>query len=132
MVHKDKAVTIPLLNILRLPIIGTRYEIVGINELKEIIHDHIESLIDINEEIGYLADHGTLAIQDVSPNDPSGQRNQNNLNNFKMLTEQNYSIKPVNLKENNIPESLNTLIVARPTEIFTEYELFQIDQFLMR
>ena len=132
MVYKDQAVTIPLLNILRLPIIGTRYEIVGINELKEIISGHIESLIDINEEIGYLADHGTLAIQGGSPNDPPGQRNQNNLNNFKMLTEQNYSIKPVNLKEKKIPESLNTLIVARPTESFTEYELFQIDQFLMR
>jgi ABC-type uncharacterized transport system involved in gliding motility auxiliary subunit len=49
-----------------------------------------------------------------------------------MLTEQNYSIKPVNLKENNIPESLGTLIIARPTEAFTEYELFKIDQFLMR
>ena len=132
MVYQDKAVTIPLLNILRLPIIGTRYEILGMNELKEIISDHIESLIDINEEIGYVADHGTLAIQGVSPNDPSGQRNQNNLNNFKLLTEQNYSIKPVNLNEKKIPESLNTLIVARPTEAFTEYELFQIDQFLMR
>ncbi len=132
MAYKDKAVTIPLLNILRLPIIGTRYEIVGINELKEIISDHIESLIDINEEIGYLADHGTLAIQSVSPNDPSRQRNQSNLNSFKMLIEQNYSIKPVNLNETNIPESLNTLIVARPTEAFTEHELFQIDQFLMR
>jgi len=132
MVYQDKAVTIPLLNILRLPIIGTRYEIVGMNELKEIISGHIESLIDINEEIGYLADHGTLAIQGGSPNDPAGQRNQNSLNNFKMLTEQNYSIKPVNLNEKKIPESLNSLIVARPTEAFAEYELFQIDQFLMR
>jgi ABC-type uncharacterized transport system involved in gliding motility auxiliary subunit len=132
MVHKDKAVTIPLLNILRLPIIGTRYELVSINELQEIMSGHIESLIDINEEIGYLADHGTHSIQGVSPNDPSRQGDQNNLNNFKILTEQNYSIKPVNLKEKNIPNSLNTLIVARPTEVFTEHELFQIDQFLMR
>lgn len=131
MVYKDKALTIPLLNILRLPIIGTRYEIVGINELQEIISDHIESLIDINEEIGYLADHGTLTIQGVSPNDPARQRDQNNLNSFKILTEQNYSIKPVNLKDKNIPESLGTLIIARPTEAFTEYELFEIDQFLM-
>ena len=131
MVYKDKAVTIPLLNILRLPIIGTRYEIVGINELQEIISDHIESLIDINEEIGYLAGHGTLNIQGVSPDDPARQREQSNLNNFKVLTEQNYAIKPVNLKENNIPESLDTLIIARPTEAFSEYELFEIDQFLM-
>ncbi|NNK85233.1 MAG: ABC transporter permease [Desulfobacterales bacterium] len=132
MVYQDKAVTIPLLDILRLPIIGTRYEIVGNNELKEIISKHIESLIDINEEIGYLADHGTLAIQGVSPNVPPGQRNQSNLNTFKTLTEQNYSIKPVNLNEKNIPESLNSLVIVRPTEAFTEYELFQIDQFLMR
>jgi len=131
MVYKDKAVTIPLLNILRLPIIGTRYEIIDMNELQETISNHIESLIDINEEIGYLTDHGTLTIQGVSPNDPARQRNQNNLNSFKILTEQNYSIKPVNLKDKNIPESFDTLIIARPTEAFTEYELFQIDQFLM-
>ncbi len=132
MVYKDKAVTIPLLHILRLPIIGTHYEMADMNEMEEIISINIESLIDINEDIGYLADHGTLTIQGVSPNDPARQRGQNNLNSFKMLTEQNYSIKPVNLKEKNIPESLGTLIIARPTEAFTEYELFQIDQFLMR
>ncbi|MBW2251826.1 MAG: Gldg family protein, partial [Deltaproteobacteria bacterium] len=132
MVYNDKALTIPLLHILRLPIIGTHYEMADMNEMEEIISINIESLIDINEEIGYLADHGTLTIQGVSPNDPARQRGQNNLNSFKMLTEQNYSIKPVNLKEKNIPESLGTLIIARPTEAFTEYELFQIDQFLMR
>ena len=132
MVYKDKAVTIPLLHILRLPIIGTHYEMADMNEMEEIISINIESLIDINEDIGYLADHGTLTIQGVSPNDPARQRGQNNLNSFKMLTEQNYSIKPVNLKEKNIPESLGTLIIARPTEAFTEYELFKIDQFLMR
>lgn len=132
MVYKDKAVTIPLLHILRLPIIGTHYEMADMNEMEEIISINIESLIDINEDIGYLADHGTLTIQGVSPNDPARQRGQNNLNSFKILTEQNYSIKPVNLKENYIPESLGTLIIARPTEAFTEYELFKIDQFLMR
>lgn len=131
MVYQDKAVTIPLLNILRLPIIGTRYEIVDINELQEIISNHIESLIDINEYIGYLADHGTLNIQGISSFDPSRQRGQNNLNNFKLLTEESYSIKPVNLREKKIPDSLGTLIIARPTETFSEYELFQIDQFLL-
>jgi len=131
MVYKDKAVTIPLLHILRLPIIGTHYEMADMNEMEEIISINIESLIDINEDIGYLADHGTLTIQGVSPNDPARQREQNNLNSFKILTEENYSIKPVNLMDKNISESLGTLIIARPTEAFTEYELFQIDQFLM-
>ena len=131
MVYKDKAVTIPLLHILRLPIIGTHYEMADMNEMEEIISINIESLIDINEDIGYLADHGTLTIQGVSPDDPARQREQSNLNSFKILTEENYSIKPVNLKEKNISESLGTLIIARPTEAFTEYELFQIDQFLM-
>jgi len=132
MVYKDKAVTIPLLHILRLPIIGTRYEMADMNEMEEIISDNIESLIDINEDIGYLADHGTLNIHGVSSFNPAIQRNQNNLTSFKTLTERNYTIKPVNLKDENIPESLGTLIVARPTETFTDYELFQIDQFLMR
>lgn len=36
------------------------------------------------------------------------------------------------LKDGVIPESINCLIIGGPTETFTDYELFQIDQFLMR
>lgn len=132
MEYGDKAATIPLIRVLRLPLIGTRYELTDLNKLEEIINDNVESLIDINEDLGFLADHGTLSISSSSPVNPMGRGDQDALSNFRTLISQNYTIKNVSLKDGAIPESFNCLVIARPTEKFTDYELFQIDQFLMR
>jgi ABC-2 type transport system permease protein len=132
MEYGDKAVEIPLIRVLRIPLIGKHYELAKMSEMEEVIDKSLESLIDINEDLGYLADHGTLKIWGTSPTGPMGQLNQDTLSNFQALTSQNYTIKNVNLKDDTIPESLNCMVIARPTEPFTDYELFQIDQFLMR
>jgi ABC-type uncharacterized transport system involved in gliding motility auxiliary subunit len=129
MEYGDKAVTIPLLQVLRVPLIGTRYTLVDLEKMEEIISENLESLIDINEDLGYLVDHGTLQLSGGAPDDPT---RQDFLSNFRSLLSQNYTIKSVNLKDGNIPESVDCLVVVRPTEKFTDYELFQIDQFLMR
>ena len=131
MEYKDRIVEIPLVNVLQLPIIGTQYQMVNLNKMDEIINENLESLIDINQELGYLADHGTLKFARPSPMDPTG-RAGGPLTNFQKLASQNYTIKEVALKEGTIPEGFQCLVIARPTEAFTDYELFQIDQFLMR
>jgi ABC-type uncharacterized transport system involved in gliding motility auxiliary subunit len=132
MQYKNKAMEIPLIRVMRIPLIGKRYELTDMNRMEEIINEGVESLIDINEDIGYLADHGTLDVSGATPADPMGAQNENSINNFRTLASQNYTIKPVNLKEGAIPDSVNCLVIAGPTENFTDYELFQIDQFLMR
>jgi len=132
MEYGAKAVTVPLLQVIRLPIIGTQYQLTEMQEMEEILNDNIEQLIDINEDIGYLADHGTLSLSGAPPNAPGQPQNQDSATNLRALISQNYTIRNISLKEENIPESLNSLIIARPTEKFTDYELFQIDQFLMR
>ncbi len=132
MQYKTKAMEIPLMRVLRLPLIGKRYELTDMNRMEEIINEAVESLIDINEDLGYLADHGTLDVSGASPADPMGAQNEGSINNFRTLASQNYTIKPVNLKEGPIPDGVNCLVIAGPTESFTDYELFQIDQFLMR
>ncbi|MCD6585567.1 MAG: Gldg family protein [Desulfobacteraceae bacterium] len=120
---------VQLLNIMRIPIIGTRYDLIDMDNLEEIINENIESLIGINEDIGYLADHGTLEL--AAPM-MMQQQNNDQLQNFQTLMNENYTLKPVNLKDDRMPESLNCLIIAQPTETFTDYELYQIDQALMR
>lgn len=131
MEYKDRALEIPLVSILRLPIIGTQYKMVNLNKMDEIINENLESLIDINQDLGYLAGHGTLEPPKPSPADPM-RRSRGPLSNFRKLVSQNYSIKAVSLESGAIPEGFNCLVIARPTEKFTDYELFQIDQFLMR
>jgi ABC-2 type transport system permease protein len=129
MEYGDKAVTIPLLQVLRVPLLGTQYSLVDLDKMEEIISQNLESLIHINEDLGYLADHGTLQLAAGSP---AGPARQDSLSNFRKLISQDYTIKNVNLKDGKIPDSIDCLVIARPTEKFTDYELFQLDQFLMR
>jgi ABC-type uncharacterized transport system involved in gliding motility auxiliary subunit len=121
-----------LLQVIRLPIIGTQYQLSDMAEMGDTIDANIERLIDINEEIGYLADHGTLSLTGASPANPVQRQGQDSATNFRTMVSQTYSFKNINLKEQTIPENLNSLVIARPTEQFSDYELYQIDQFLMQ
>ena len=132
MEHGEKVTTMPLIRVLRLPLIGTQYQLTDLRRLEERISENLESLIHINEDLGYLADHGTLELFGASPAQATGQGRPQGIRTFQNLISQNYTIKSVNLKDDPIPDSFNCLVIAGPTENFTDYELFQIDQFLMR
>lgn len=129
MTYGDQVVEIPLLNVLRIPLIGTRYDMMDAAEIEENINTGVEKLIDINEDLGYLADYGTPAIQ---PPRPMANQNQQQLSAFSQLVSENYTIKPVRLASGGIPEGLGCLVIAGPTEAFSDYDLYQIDQALMR
>ncbi len=126
MEHGAKTTQLPLLNAINLPILGTRYSLVETGQLEENLNKTLESLIDINQDIGLLASHGTLGAA------PAGRQSAGGINSFRTMVAENYSIKPVDLKKDAIPASLQSLVIARPTETFSDYELYQIDQALMR
>jgi len=129
MEYGEKVREMQLLSVLRIPIIGTQYNLVDIDQTKDIINDNLETLIDINQDLGYLADHGTL---DISGFSPMGQQNPDSLSTFSSLISKTYSIKTLKLKDQSIPGSFNCLVIVRPTDKFSDYELFQIDQALMK
>jgi len=131
MEHGDNQVEVTLMSVLRIPLIGTRYELVDIGTLEDVINENIETLIGINEDIGYLADHGTLTLGTPMMMMNNLQQGEQ-LQSFQGLISETYTLKQINLKDERIPESLNSLIIAQPVETFTDYELFQIDQALMR
>jgi len=130
--YKDRVVSIPILRVFNVPIIGTQYELTDIHQLEEVINGSIESLIDINEKLGVIASHGTFDVAGKSPPGPTGQRVQDNVNVFRTLISNNYSIQDIDLKEGDIPAGIKCLVIPRPSETFSDTELFQIDQFLMQ
>jgi ABC-2 type transport system permease protein len=130
--YGQKAATVPLLSVYRLPLIGTRYQLADPSGLEEAISGQVESLIDINEKLGYLEGHGTLDFGGSGALALMGGGGADNLSAFSGLASGDYALKPVNLKEGGVPEDLKCLIIARPTEPFSDYELYQIDQALMR
>lgn len=128
----ERRTTMELVQVVRLPLIGTRYELVDFADLDTLLTESIESLIDINADLGYLADKGTPPLRPARPGNPQQQEPEEALNNFRLTVSENYSLKEVRLADGPIPAALKTLVIARPTEEFTDYELLQIDQHLMR
>lgn len=132
MKYGEKAIDIQLLSMFQFPLIGTKYELIDMADLDDMLNENIETLIDINENIGFLSDHGTLSLFNNPQMNPMEGGQTEGLSNFNSLISQNYSFKHIRLKDENIPESLNSLVIAGPTENFSDYELYQIDQFLMQ
>lgn len=126
--YGDDARIIPLLNVIRLPIFGTRYQLTDAAAAEEQINASVERLAKINMDLGYLADYGTLPT--VGPG-PMAPQTEETLSIFNSLISRNYSLKPVNLKETGIAEGIKCLVIARPREKFSDYALYQIDQALM-
>jgi ABC-type uncharacterized transport system involved in gliding motility auxiliary subunit len=129
--HGDKYESIELIEVIRLPIIGTQYQLADLEELEKVINETVESVININEGIGYLADHDTLPITKMSPL-LGQQQQQESLSNLNTLLSEGYTIIPVNLKDGAIPDGLSTMIIAGAKENFTDYALYEIDQHLMK
>ncbi|MCP4218223.1 MAG: hypothetical protein GY765_26545 [bacterium] len=111
-----------------------QYAISDAKEIETFINDNIDNLIDINEDLGYLSTHGTQPLSvDVPPQMRMMQQQMpESLEKFNALVSKEYSVKKVSLGEEDIPDSIDTLIIAGAKQNFTDWELFQIDQFLMK
>ncbi|MBN2735958.1 MAG: GldG family protein [Spirochaetales bacterium] len=118
----------------------TGVEFVDLDNFETTINDSLTSLLDVNEKIGYLSDIGTLnltlgamlnqnpAMEAQLPADMLQDRSD--YLNY-LLTEE-YSMENVNLADSTIPKGINTLVLAGPKEQFNDWQLYQIDQFLMQ
>ncbi len=129
--YSDRMFNIPLIRQYRIPLLGTQYELTDPEQLKEILHESIESLIEINDDLGYLADHGCVNPWAGDMNMP-GMPAEGSVSNFNGIVSRTYNIKEVRLTDNEMLDGLDCLIIAGPREPFTEFELFRIDQFLMK
>jgi ABC-type uncharacterized transport system involved in gliding motility auxiliary subunit len=124
--HGDQTKTLDLLSMARLPMIGTRYQLVD-TEMEKLIGNNLESLLGIHQSLGYLAGHGTLPLERQSRRRRKGPKTTA----FQKMVRQSYSLQQVTLDQ-GIPEGLQTLVIAGPKKKFSDYELYQLDQALMR
>jgi ABC-type uncharacterized transport system involved in gliding motility auxiliary subunit len=93
----------------------------------------VDNLIDIHEEIGYLSTHGTQTLAaSLPPQLQMMQPQAGSLTRFNALLSERYTVNQIDIAEGGIPDSVDTLIIAGPKQEFTDWELFQIDQFLMK
>jgi len=127
--YGDRKTTLPLIDVVRIPIVGTQYKLLSMEDLGRLINSSVESLIDINSQLGVLADRGATPLAGapgVPPDDPQA------FGYLRELVSRNYAITPVRLSEGIIPEGIACLMIVKPREKFNDYDLYQIDQFLMQ
>lgn len=110
-----------------------QYKIADTKAIETFINENVDNLIDINEDIGFLSSHGALPLSvNIPPQMRMMQQQQpESLEEFNRLLSKEYSVKEVKL-EDGIPDGIDTLIIAGPKENFNDWELYQIDQFLMQ
>ena len=126
--YGNKTEKISLIKAVSIPLLGTQYELADMGKLRQNIDDAVENVINVNEAIGYLADHGTLPLRAAMGGMAPGGRP---LSHFRRLLSGEYTIRKVNLKD-GIPPELPTLIIAGPKKKFSDYDLYQLDQYLMK
>lgn len=115
------------LNLANLPFFG--WSVNGLENLEENISQAVESLITRSVETGYITGHGENSLQQ--------QNYQMDINavdsaNLKNILSDLYSIKEIDLSENDIPLNIKTIIINGPKTAYSENELKKLDQFLMK
>ncbi|MDR1894795.1 MAG: Gldg family protein [Spirochaetales bacterium] len=104
------------------------YTLASPEDLKPSLQGVIDRLTGTNPRIGYLADHGCPPFYGSY----YGQSSEPEINNIRGLLSQNYDFVQVALSEGSIPEEIQTLLIAGPSEPFSDWEIFLLDQFLMK
>ena len=110
-----------------------QYALMDVKAIETFINENIDNMIDINEDLGYLSSHGAMPLVDMPPQYPPQRQFQQreDLKKLNAILSKEYSVKEIKL-EDPIPESIDTLIIAGVKENFNDWQLFQIDQFLMK
>ncbi|MBQ7538170.1 MAG: Gldg family protein [Treponema sp.] len=103
-----------------------RNMITGMEGLSEQIEESLKSLVSKSQEIGYIMGHGEIETSEQS------QYGQNSESVLAKLLSDRYTLKEIKLAEEEIPQSLSSIIINGPKSSFTDEELYKIDQYVLK
>lgn len=103
-----------------------RNMITGLEGLSEQIEESLKSLVSKSQEIGYITGHG-----EIEANEPN-QYGQPSESALSKLISDRYTLKEIKLAEEEIPQSLSSIIINGPKSSFTDAELYKIDQYVLK
>ena len=117
--------TVPVLSVINIPLFGAQYKIASLSDIENGLSSAIDSVLNLNEKIGYVISNGA-----VTPFGFGVAKGESASNFFNLLNE-NYKVKTIDLKEGDLNE-VNALIIPGIKEKLSDYELYRIDQFVMK
>ena len=98
-----------------------QYVVSGLDDLEENIEECVKTVVSRTDVIAYVTGHGEHSLED-----------KNESMCLKTLLADTYDLQEINLLENEIPISAQSLIVNGPKEKFSDTEIYKIDQFVLR
>ncbi|BBB31807.1 antibiotic transport system permease protein [Thermotomaculum hydrothermale] len=122
--YQNEIEGVPVIKVVNIPIIGPQYKLANKDELKNSLTAAIDSVLNLNEKIGYVVSNGAVSPYGF------GQNEGDVASNFFNLLGENYKVVTLNLKDDNLNE-VNALIVPGIKEKLSDYELYKLDQFIM-
>lgn len=99
-----------------------QYAIGDLTRLEDMLNAAIDNLISINPKVGYIVGHGERDINDE----------QKGAAQFRKMIGDMYDLVTIDITKDEIPDDIITIIINGPRSMYSDYELFKIDQFLMR
>lgn len=125
--HGDQARALKVLDVQQ-TLLGQQYKLRTPEEIKQDLQGVLEQVLQVNRQLGYVTSNGCLPLR---AGRGASLQGQSSLRHFKKHIEQNYTLTRVDLSS-GIPPGLDGLILAQPSGEFSDWELLQLDQFLLR
>ncbi|WP_296023156.1 Gldg family protein [uncultured Treponema sp.] len=96
----------------------------GTDNLEDELNENLKSLVSKPNIIGYVTGHREL--------DYKNAQSQANAAVFNSIISDRYEFKDLNLKDDEIPSGIKSVVINGAKEKFEEIELYKLDQFLLR
>ncbi|EKV56783.1 GldG family protein [Brachyspira hampsonii] len=113
--------------------LSTSYILYGaFDEIKNEISKNIDSMLGLKATIGYVQGHEEANYITIPPQFGGNPNDAyDSVSEYVTEIQGNYNFEAVDIALNDIPSSIDALIIAGSKTAFSDYELYKLDQFIM-
>ncbi|OEJ16099.1 ABC transporter [Brachyspira hampsonii] len=113
--------------------LSTSYILYGaFDEIKNEISKNIDSILGLKATIGYVQGHEEANYITIPPQFGGNPNDAyDSVSEYVTEIQGNYNFEAVDIALNDIPSSIDALIIAGSKTAFSDYELYKLDQFIM-
>ncbi|KLI31857.1 Gldg family protein [Brachyspira hyodysenteriae] len=113
--------------------LSTSYILYGaFDEIKNEISKNIDSMLGLKATIGYVQGHEEANYITIPPQFGGNPNDAyDSVSQYVTEIQVNYNFEAVDIALNDIPSSIDALIIAGSKTAFSDYELYKLDQFIM-
>lgn len=94
------------------------------------ISEGVDSILDLTKVVGYTSGHGEPLV--FNPPQQFAMNPNDTMANYADRINENYMLWALDIKNKEIQKNVNAMIMVNPSGDFTDYEIYQIDQFIMK